>query len=153
MSSKSAGIILYRKRRELEVLLVHPGGPFWRNKDLGAWSIPKGEYPDEEDAESAARREFAEELGLEMTAPLTALGQAKQRGGKLVTAFAAELDLDPRSLRSNNFEMEWPPRSGKRQSFPEVDRAEWFRLEEARKKINAGQRPLLDRLAQLADGE
>lgn len=153
MSSKSAGIIVYRKRREFEVLLVHPGGPFWRNKDLGAWSIPKGEYPDEEDAESAARREFAEELGLEMSAPLTALGQVKQRGGKLVTAFAAELDLDPRSLRSNTFEMEWPPRSGKRQSFPEVDRAEWFRLEEAREKINAGQRPLLDRLAQLAGGE
>ena len=95
----------------------------------------------------------AEELGLELSEPLTALGQVKQRGGKLVTAFAVELDLDPRSIRSNSFEMEWPPRSGKRQVFPEVDRAEWFTLEEAREKINAGQRPLLDRLAQLAGGE
>ncbi|MCS3761081.1 NUDIX domain-containing protein [Bradyrhizobium centrosematis] len=153
MPSKSAGIIAYRKRRTLEVLLVHPGGPFWRNKDLGAWSIPKGEYADEEAADVAARREFAEELGLELSEPLTALGQVKQRGGKLVTAFAVELDLDPRSVRSNSFEMEWPPRSGKRQVFPEVDRAEWFTLEEARERINAGQRPLLDRLAQLAGGE
>jgi predicted NUDIX family NTP pyrophosphohydrolase len=153
MPSKSAGIIAYRRRRKLEVLLVHPGGPFWRNKDLGAWSIPKGEYADEEAADVAARREFAEELGLELSEPLTALGQVKQRGGKLVTAFAVELDLDPRSIRSNSFEMEWPPRRGKRQVFPEVDRAEWFTLEEAREKINAGQRPLLDRLAQLAGGE
>ncbi|TQF32348.1 NUDIX domain-containing protein [Bradyrhizobium sp. UNPA324] len=153
MPSNSAGIVAYRKRRKLEVLLVHPGGPFWRNKDLGAWSIPKGEYADEEDAEIAARREFAEELGLELSAPLTALGQVKQRGGKLVTAFAAELDLDVRSVRSNTFEMEWPPRSGKQQAFPEVDRAEWFTLDAARAKINAGQRPLLDRLAQLAGGE
>ena len=153
MPSKSAGIIAYRKRRTLEVLLVHPGGPFWRNKDLGVWSIPKGEYADEEAADVAARREFAEELGLELSEPLTALGQVKQRGGKLVTAFAVELDLDPRSVRSNSFEMEWPPRSGKRQVFPEVDRAEWFTLEEARERINAGQRPLLDRLAQLAGGE
>jgi predicted NUDIX family NTP pyrophosphohydrolase len=149
MPSKSAGIIAYRKRRDVEVLLVHPGGPFWRNKDLGAWSIPKGEYADEEDAETAARREFAEELGLELSTPLTSLGQVKQRGGKIVTAFAAELDIDVRSIRSNSFEMEWPPRSGKRQTFPEVDRAEWFALAEAHEKINAGQRPLLERLAQL----
>ncbi|MBR0905316.1 NUDIX domain-containing protein [Bradyrhizobium liaoningense] len=153
MPSKSAGIIAYRMRGSLEVLLVHPGGPFWRNKDVGAWSIPKGEYADEEDAEIAARREFAEELGLELTVPLTALGQVKQRGGKLVTAFAAELDIDTSSIRSNNFEMEWPPRSGKRQTFPEVDRAEWFALEKAHTRINAGQRPLLDRLAQLAGDE
>lgn len=153
MPSKSAGIIVYRRRRRLEVLLVHPGGPFWRSKDAGAWSIPKGEYPEDEDAEIAARREFAEELGLEVPGPLTALGQVKQRGGKLVTAFAAELDLDARSVRSNTFEIEWPPRSGKRQTFPEIDRAEWFTLEEARTRINAGQRPLLDRLAQLAGGE
>jgi len=153
MPSKSAGIIAYRKRGTFEVLLVHPGGPFWRNKDLGAWSIPKGEYADDEDAEIAARREFAEELGTELSVPLIALGQVKQRGGKLVTAFAAELDLDVRSVRSNTFEMDWPPRSGKRQTFPEVDRAEWFTLEEARDRINAGQRPLLDRLEQLAGGE
>jgi predicted NUDIX family NTP pyrophosphohydrolase len=149
MPSKSAGIIAYRKRGELEVLLVHPGGPFWRNKDLGAWSIPKGEYADGEDAEIAARREFAEELGFELSTPLTSLGQVKQRGGKVVTAFAAEFDVDLRSIRSNSFEMEWPPRSGKRQTFPEVDRAEWFTLAEAHEKINAGQRPLLERLAEL----
>lgn len=153
MPTKSAGIIAYRKRRKVEVLLVHPGGPFWRNKDLGAWSIPKGEYADGEDAEIAARREFAEELGLELSLPLTALGEVRQRGGKLVTAFAAELDIDVRSIRSNTFEMEWPPRGGKRQAFPEVDRAEWFTLEAAREKINAGQRPLLDRLEQLTDRE
>jgi predicted NUDIX family NTP pyrophosphohydrolase len=150
MPSKSAGIIAYRKRGELEVLLVHPGGPFWRNKDLGAWSIPKGEYADE-DAETAARREFAEELGLELSTPLTSLGQVRQRGGKIVTAFAAEFDVDLRSIRSNTFEMEWPPRSGKRQTFPEVDRAEWFTLAAAHEKINTGQRPLLERLAQVAD--
>ncbi|MCA1532470.1 NUDIX domain-containing protein [Bradyrhizobium sp. NBAIM03] len=146
MPSKSAGIIAYRKRGNIEVLLVHPGGPFWRNRDLGAWSIPKGEYADGDDPEIAARREFAEELGLELSLPLTPLGQVRQRGGKLVTAFAAELDLDVRSIRSNTFEMEWPPRSGKRQAFPEVDRAEWFTLDAAQEKINAGQRPLLDRL-------
>ncbi|MDA9463393.1 NUDIX domain-containing protein [Bradyrhizobium sp. CCBAU 53415] len=153
MPSRSAGIVAYRKRREIEVLLVHPGGPFWRNKDLGAWSIPKGEYADEEDAEAAARREFAEEIGLELSVPLIALGQVKQRGGKLVTAFAAEFDIDTGSIRSNTFEIEWPPRSGKRQTFPEVDRAAWFTLEAAQEKINARQRPLLDRLAQLAGGE
>lgn len=150
MPSNSAGILAYRKRREIEVLLVHPGGPFWRNKDLGAWSIPKGEYAGGEDADIAARREFAEELGLELSMPLVALGQVKQRGGKIVTAFAAEFDIDVRSIRSNTFEIEWPPRSGKRQTFPEVDRAEWFTLEAAYAKINAGQRPLLARLAQVA---
>ncbi|MGY3544818.1 putative NUDIX family NTP pyrophosphohydrolase [Bradyrhizobium sp. USDA 4472] len=146
MPSRSAGILAYRKRRICEVLLVHPGGPFWRNKDLGAWSIPKGEYADDEDAELAARREFAEELGVEVSVPLIALGEVKQRGGKIVTAFAAELDVEATEIRSNSFEIEWPPRSGKRQRFPEVDRAEWFTLEEAYAKINEGQRPLLARL-------
>lgn len=147
MASRSAGIIAYRKRPSgLEVLLVHPGGPFWRNKDLGAWSIPKGELSADEDPETTARREFAEELGTELTAPLAALGDVKQRGGKTVMAFAAEFDLDPRDIRSNTFALEWPPRSGRRQDFPEVDRAEWFLLEVAREKINQGQRPLLDRL-------
>jgi predicted NUDIX family NTP pyrophosphohydrolase len=147
MASRSAGIIAYRKRPSgLEVLLVHPGGPFWRNKDLGAWSIPKGELSADEDPETTARREFAEELGTELTAPLVALGDVKQRGGKTVMAFAAEFDLDPRHIRSNTFALEWPPRSGRRQNFPEVDRAEWFLLEVARQKINQGQRPLLDRL-------
>ena len=153
MPSRSAGLPAYRKRRTWEVLLVHPGGPFWRHKDFGAWSIPKGEYADDEDAELAARREFAEELGVDVSVPLIALGEVKQRGGKIVTAFAAELDVDVRSIRSNTFELEWPPRSGKRQVFPEVDRAEWFALELARKKINAGQRPLLDRLAQMIGDE
>lgn len=150
MPSKSAGILAYRMRRTVEVLLVHPGGPFWRNKDLGAWSIPKGEYADGDDPEAAARREFAEELGFELSVPLIALGEVKQRGGKVVTAFAAELDIDVRSIRSNTFEIEWPPRSGRMQSFPEVDRADWFALEAAHERINAGQRPLLDRLVQLA---
>ncbi|WP_409189701.1 NUDIX domain-containing protein [Bradyrhizobium sp. RDM4] len=150
MPSRSAGIIAYRSRPTgLEVLLVHPGGPFWRNKDLGAWSIPKGEFADEGDAEATARREFFEELGVELTVPLVALGQVKQRGGKIVTAFAAEFDVDVGSIRSNMFDIEWPPRSGKRQSFPEVDRAEWFSLDEAREKINEGQRPLLGRLSQI----
>lgn len=149
MPSRSAGILAYRKRRTCEVLLVHPGGPFWRNKDLGAWSIPKGEYGDDEDAELAARREFAEELGLELSVPLIALGQVRQRGGKVVTAFAAELDVEVAGIRSNSFEIEWPPRSGKRQRFPEIDRAEWFALEEAYEKINEGQRPLLARLTRV----
>jgi predicted NUDIX family NTP pyrophosphohydrolase len=150
MPQKSAGIIAYRRRGSaIEVLLVHPGGPFWRNKDAGAWSIPKGEFSDDEAPEATARREFAEELGVEMTAPLCALGDARQRGGKTVTAFAAEFDLDPQTIRSNTFELEWPPRSGRRQSFPEVDRAEWFAIGTAHEKINQGQRPLLDRLETL----
>jgi predicted NUDIX family NTP pyrophosphohydrolase len=152
MPLKSAGVLAYRKRRsEIEVLLVHPGGPFWRNKDLGAWSIPKGEFADDQDAATTARREFAEELGTTLTADLVDLGEIKQRGGKTVTAFATEVDLDPNTIRSNSFEIEWPPRSGRRQSFPEVDRAEWFPLEAARAKINQGQLPLLDRLARLLD--
>ncbi len=153
MPQTSAGIIAYRISRGLiEVLLVHPGGPFWRNKDLGAWSIPKGEYSGE-DAEAAARREFTEELGVEMTADLTDLGEVRQRGGKRVKGFAAELDLDPRSIKSNSFEMEWPPRSGRRQHFPDVDRAEWFALAQARERINQGQRPFLDRLEGLVRQE
>ena len=152
MPQKSAGIIAYRRRGSaIEVLLVHPGGPFWRNKDAGAWSIPKGEFADGEDPEATARREFAEELGVEMTAPLRELGDARQRGGKTVTAFSAEVDLDPQTIRSNTFELEWPPRSGRRQSFPEVDRAEWFELQAAHARINPGQRPLLARLERLLD--
>jgi predicted NUDIX family NTP pyrophosphohydrolase len=150
MPQNSAGVIAYRWRgAAFEVLLVHPGGPFWRNKDMGGWSIPKGEFSDGEDSEATARREFAEELGAEMTGPLRALGDIRQRGGKTVTAFAAEFDLDPQTIRSNTFELEWPPRSGRRQSFPEVDRAEWFAIGAAREKINQGQRPLLDRLEKL----
>ncbi len=139
-------LVFRSKGRRLEVLLVHPGGPFWRNKDLGAWSIPKGEFGADEEAEQVARREFREELGIELIGPLLPLGDIRQRGGKLVTAFAADCDVDVQSISSNTFEIEWPPRSGKRQVFPEIDRAEWFDLATARDKINEAQRELLDRI-------
>jgi predicted NUDIX family NTP pyrophosphohydrolase len=148
MASKSAGILAFRvNAKKLEVLLVHPGGPFWRNKDLGAWSIPKGEYGPGEEAETAARREFHEELGIEMTQTLLPLGDVRQKGGKVVTAFAVEADIDVDTIQSNTFDLEWPPRSGRRQTFPEVDRAAWFDLATAGVKINEAQRTLLDRLA------
>jgi predicted NUDIX family NTP pyrophosphohydrolase len=141
---------MYRgTRQSLEVLLVHPGGPFWRNKDDGAWSIPKGEINAGENPEDVARREFAEELGGAPTGPLRSLGDIRQRGGKRVHVFAAEGDLDTGTIESNTFEMEWPPKSGRRQTFPEVDRAEWFTLPIARAKTLESQRPLLDRLEQL----
>jgi predicted NUDIX family NTP pyrophosphohydrolase len=148
MAARSAGVLAYRiKRGRLEVLLVHPGGPFWRNKDLGAWSIPKGEFGATEEPEAVARREFCEELGVVLTAPLVPLGEIRQRGGKMIEAFAAECEVDVAAITSNDFEIEWPPRSGKRQSFPEIDRAAWFELASAREKINEAQRELLDRLA------
>lgn len=145
----SAGILLYRRRDDgLEVLLVHPGGPLWRGRDAGAWSIPKGEHPREEDPLQAARREFAEELGvLPPPGEPIPLGEVRQRSGKRVRAFALEGELDSERIASNSFEMEWPPRSGRRQTFPEVDRARWFTLEEARRRINKAQVELLDRLA------
>ncbi len=147
MPSRSAGVLAYRtKGRRLEVLLVHPGGPFWAKKDLGAWSIPKGEFGAGESPEEVARREFGEELGVALTAKLEPLGEIRQRGGKIVAAFAAECDVDVEAITSNSFEIEWPPRSGKRQSFPEVDRAEWFDLASARERINEAQRELLERL-------
>ncbi len=150
MASRSAGILLWRRTAgALEVLLVHPGGPFWAKKDSGAWSIPKGELADGEDPEAAARREFVEELGGEVSGPLVPLGEVRQAGGKRVLGFAAEGDFDCAALKSNSFEMEWPPRSGRRTSFPEVDRADWFSLDAAREKILSGQRPFLDRLAEL----
>src|ERR1700733_9675437 len=145
----SAGILAYRRGSHgLEVLLVHPGGPYWRNKDVGAWSIPKGEIGPSEDPEQAARREFSEELGPAafLIGPLQAVGEIRQRGGKRVIAFCAEADFDPASLSSNSFEIEWPPRSGALQAFPEVDRACWFGLEAARAKILSGQAELIDRL-------
>ncbi|WP_407160391.1 NUDIX domain-containing protein [Bradyrhizobium sp. STM 3557] len=152
MPSKSAGILAFRRTaKQLEVLLVHPGGPFWRNKDLGAWSIPKGEYEADEDPEAVARREFREELGVDMTATLRPLGDIKQKGGKIVTAFAGEIDIETTNIQSNTFEIEWPPRSGRKQTFAEVDRAEWFDLRAAGAKINAAQRSFLDRLAALND--
>ena len=133
-------------RGRILVLLVHPGGPFWSRRDLGAWSIPKGEYADGEEPQAAARREFAEELGREPEGALRPLGEVRQSGGKLVVAFAVEGGFDVAAMRSNTFDMEWPPRSGHVQAFAEVDRAEWFTLPRAREKIIAGQRPLLDRL-------
>jgi predicted NUDIX family NTP pyrophosphohydrolase len=140
--------VVYRRTAGgLEVLLVHPGGPFWARRDLGAWSLPKGEYADGELALDAARREFAEELGSPPPAgDFVDLGEVRQKSGKLIRAWAVAGDLDAAAIVSNEFEMEWPPRSGRSRSFPEVDRAEWFGLDEARRRINSGQAPLLDRL-------
>jgi predicted NUDIX family NTP pyrophosphohydrolase len=152
MPRRSAGILLHRTGSEgREVLLVHPGGPFWAKRDEGAWSIPKGEYDDGEEPLAAALREFEEELGsaLEHVGELQALGEVRQRNRKLVTAWAVEGDLDPAAVRSNTFEMEWPPRSGKRQAFPEIDRAEWFGLARAREKLIPAQVAFLDRLEEL----
>jgi predicted NUDIX family NTP pyrophosphohydrolase len=149
MAKRSAGVLLYRNGRDgREVLLVHPGGPFWAKRDAGAWSIPKGEYADGEDPRAAARREFEEELGsaLPAGAPLRELGEVRQKNGKLVVAWAAEGDFDASAARSNTFEMEWPPRSGRRQEFPEIDRAEWFPLAQAREKLLPAQAAFLDRL-------
>jgi predicted NUDIX family NTP pyrophosphohydrolase len=133
----------------LEVLLVHPGGPFWARKDLGAWSIPKGEYADGEDPLATAQREFAEETGAQAPAELQALGEVVQSGGKRVVAWAVAGDFDPATLVSNSFEIEWPPRSGRKARFPEVDRAAWFSLAVAREKMIAGQRAFIDRLDDL----
>jgi predicted NUDIX family NTP pyrophosphohydrolase len=146
----SAGILLYRRRAgRLEVLLAHPGGPFWRKRDEGAWTIPKGLVQASESAEEAARREFREELGIECEGALVALGSVRQRSGKIVEAFAAEGDFEIDGLASNTFELEWPPRSGRVATFPEIDRAEWFELAQARVKMLDAQRPLLDRLEAL----
>lgn len=149
----SAGILLFRRPAgEPELLLVHPGGPYWRKKDLGAWTIPKGEYEDGEEPRDCALRELGEELGaapaLEAEA-LVDLGSVKQRGGKVVRAWAAEGDFDPAELRSNTFEMEWPPRSGRQSEFPEVDRAEWLSPQEARRKILPAQVPFVERLERI----
>jgi predicted NUDIX family NTP pyrophosphohydrolase len=151
---RSAGILLYKREADgLRVLLAHPGGPFWRNKDAGAWSIPKGEIGDTEDALPAAIREFAEETGVTLAGDFVALGEIKQKGGKTVIAFAVERDLDPSAIVSNTFDIEWPPRSGRRQTFPEIDRVAWFDLDTARDKINAGQAELLDRLSRAVGRE
>jgi predicted NUDIX family NTP pyrophosphohydrolase len=148
--ASSAGILMYRgSASALEVLLVHPGGPYWRNKDDGAWSIPKGEIEPGENPEDVARREFLEELGSTLVGTLRPLAEIRQRGGKRVHAFAVEGDLDIKGIKSNTFEMEWPPRSGRRQAFPEIDRAGWFALAAARVKILQSQRPLLDQLEKL----
>jgi predicted NUDIX family NTP pyrophosphohydrolase len=149
MARVSAGLVLYRRTAGgIEALLVHPGGPYWSRRDDGAWSIPKGEHDDDEDPLAVARREFREELGSEAPAGTpTPLGEIRQRGGKRVHAWALEGDLDPSTLRSNTFSLEWPPRSGATREFPEVDRAAWFDLETARRKLTSGQVEFLDRLA------
>jgi predicted NUDIX family NTP pyrophosphohydrolase len=147
---RSAGIVLHRAGDGgPEVLLVHPGGPFWAKKDDGAWSIPKGEYEPDEDALACALREFEEETGTRLdAAELVDLGAVVQKAGQEVRAWAVRGDLDPATVRSNSFTMEWPPRSGRRQEFPEIDRAEWFTLDAARVKLVAAQAELLDRLAE-----
>lgn len=145
MPETSAGILLHRNAPAgREVFLVHPGGPFWAKKDEAGWSIPKGLIDPGEDPEAAARREFAEEVGAVPPGPLILLGELKLSGSKRLIAYALEGDFDPAALVSNSFEIEWPPRSGRRQAFPEVDRAEWFSLAMARTRLHLGQRPLLE---------
>ena len=147
MAEHSAGILLYRQTAAgLQVLLVHPGGPFWRNKDIGAWQIPKGKIDEGEELLEAALREFEEELGSSPTGTARPLGQVRQAAGKLVDAFALEGDLNVEDISSATFEMEWPPKSGTIRAFPEVDRAAWFSLAEAREKMLASQQPLLEQL-------
>jgi predicted NUDIX family NTP pyrophosphohydrolase len=148
----SAGVVIYRRAPQLEVLLVHPGGPYWMRKDRGAWQIPKGLVEPGEDPESAARREAEEELGVTLAGKLSPLGDIRQAGGKRVTAFAVEHDFDPATIKSNLFEMEWPPKSGKRAQFPEVGAARWFGLKEAREMMLASQVPLVDRLESRLSG-
>jgi len=145
---RSAGILMYRgSGAALEFLLVHPGGPFWANKDQGAWSIPKGEYEQAEEPLAVARREFEEELSSPLPqGTFLELGELVQPSRKVITAFAVEGDFEPAKLKSNHFEMEWPPKSGRKQSFPEVDRAAWFAPAEAAEKIQSGQAPFIDRL-------
>jgi predicted NUDIX family NTP pyrophosphohydrolase len=148
MKKQSAGILLFRGSvAELEVFLVHPGGPFWARKDAGTWSIPKGEYSDDEDALAAAKREFEEETGVAINGDFISLGEVKQAGGKLVKAWAVDHDLHPANLRSNTFKLEWPPKSGKIREFPEVDAWAWFSLAVARGKIVKAQEAFLTRLA------
>jgi predicted NUDIX family NTP pyrophosphohydrolase len=150
VAKRSAGLLLYRRRSDsVEVFLVHPGGPFWAKKDLGAWSIPKGEYEENEDSLLAARREFEEETGFPAPQTSIALGEVKQAGGKVVTAWAAEGDCDPEKLVSNQCPIEWPPRSGRMIDIPEVDRGAWFSLGEAQERILKSQQPFLERLERL----
>lgn len=147
MALKSAGILVFRKRNGIyEVLLAHPGGPFWARKDLSSWSVPKGEYGDEEDAFAAAKREFKEETGFFIDGEFIKLEPVRQPGGKIVAAWAVEGDFDASKINSNFFILEWPIKSGKFREFPEIDRAEWFDFESARQKILKGQLPILDNL-------
>lgn len=147
MEKKSAGVLLHRLKNNIfEVFLVHPGGPFWTKKDLGAWSIPKGEFTKDENPLDAAKREFQEEIGIDCAGEFIPLTPIKQRGGKIVYAWALEGDIDLNQIKSNTFEMEWPPKSGKKQEFPEIDKGEWFNVSEAKQKINIGQSVLIDEL-------
>jgi predicted NUDIX family NTP pyrophosphohydrolase len=147
MPKRSAGLLMFRSLSdELEVFLVHPGGPVWAKKDKGAWTIPKGEYQEDESPLAAARREFEEETGFQAAGGFVDLGSIKQKSGKIVTAWAFEGDCDPNRLISNTCEIEWPPRSGRRIEIPEVDRGRWFNIDEARKYIRSEQEKLLDRL-------
>jgi predicted NUDIX family NTP pyrophosphohydrolase len=152
MPKQAAGILLYRRGTNgLEILLAHPGGPLWARKDLGAWTIPKGQFADDEGALAAARREFEEEMGSPAAGEFVALGSIRQPSGKIVHAFTAESDFDVTTVKSNLFTLEWPPRSGQTGEFPEVDRAQWFSVAEARQKILKGQEPFIDRLLTLLE--
>jgi predicted NUDIX family NTP pyrophosphohydrolase len=153
-TKQSAGLLMYRRKDDsVEVLLVHPGGPFWAGKDLGSWSIPKGEFSSEEDALKAARREFEEETGVLPTGQFVRLGAIKQPSGKLIHAWAFEGDLEMTKAESNMFSLEWPPHSGRKQEFPEVDRAEWFSVDAAREKITKGQVGFLDELQRVLESD
>ena len=150
MPRQSAGLLVYRERAgELEFFLVHPGGPLWQNKDAGVWSIPKGEFAADEEALDAARREFCEETGMAIEGEFVPLGSVKQRGGKIVYAWAVRGDFDATEIRSNTFELEWPPHSGRFVAFPEVDRGEWCSLSEAKEKIKPAQFDFVEQVARL----
>jgi predicted NUDIX family NTP pyrophosphohydrolase len=154
MPKQSAGLLIYRRRDTgIDVFLVHPGGPFWQNKDLGAWSIPKGEFTAGEDPLEVAKRELHEETGLTVEGPFVPLEPIRQRGGKIVHAWLVEADFEPGEVKSNTFTLEWPRGSGKMATFPEVDRADWFSLKTASEKILSSQRPLLDQLQSTLTGE
>lgn len=154
MTKQSAGLLMYRKRNQsIQVLLIHPGGPFWAKKDLGAWSMPKGEFGQEEDGLKAARREFEEETGSLPTGRFFRLGAVKQPSGKVIHAWAFEGDLDAKKIKSNTFSLEWPPQSGKQQEFPEADRAEWFDIDLAREKITRGQLEFIDELLRILESD
>jgi predicted NUDIX family NTP pyrophosphohydrolase len=151
---RSAGLLMYRRRGPaLEVLLAHPGGPFWSRRDQASWTLPKGEIDEGEEPLAAALREFTEETGFIPAPPFLPLGELRQKSGKRISAWACEGDADPRQLRSNLFEMEWPPRSGRRQQFPEVDRVQWYGLQAAADKLIAGQVPFLAALEQSLGGQ
>jgi predicted NUDIX family NTP pyrophosphohydrolase len=153
MAKKSAGILVYHKNSEkYEVLLVHPGGPFWAKKDLNSWSLPKGEFEDEEDPFSAAKREFEEETGFPIKGEFIDLNPVKQPSGKIIYSWAVKGEIDANNVKSNLFKMEWPPRSGAIKEFPEIDRAEWFDLETAEQKIISGQIPIIENLKKILEG-